>query len=509
MASTVTSSDKQPPPPLGGIELYFAAFFIAAGNFLVLLDTTIANVSIPNIAASLGAAPHEGVWVLTSYAVADAITVGLTGWLTARFGPARTMTYAMAGFGIVSACCGLSTSLGMLVFFRVLQGAFGGPLIALSQFLIMNIFPRDKMPLALAIWTTGSLCAPVFGPTLGGYICDNWSWPWIFLINVPVTVIMCVGVWRILRHRDPAPRERRIDYVGVALMVTWIGAIQFVLDRGLDLDWFQSNIIVIATAIGVIGFVAFLIWELTEPVPIVNLRVFRNHAFASGVLAQFLCFSGFYSTLVLSPLWMQTNMGYTATWAGLMAAPTGMIMVFLTPITGWVMRRVDVRVLMSIGMAIMACSFVWRSGFSTNVTWHSVALANFMLGVAMSCFVVPSINLTFSSLGVQDAADANGVAAFMRTISIAFATALVSTGWHDAAIINRSGIVDRFNGARSVAEIGAAGMPADQALWALDRIVQTQAVMMATNDAYIAMAVVVSVVSLGIWTAPKFIVRSK
>jgi DHA2 family multidrug resistance protein len=200
-------------------------------------------------------------------------------------------------------------------------------------------------------------------------------------------------------------------------------------------------------------------------------------------------------------------MGYTATWAGMMAAPTGLVMVFLTPVIGALMRHIDVRFFISLGMAILAGTFFWRSYFASNISPTQVLLANAGVGIAMSCFVMPSITLAFSSLKYQEAADGNGVAAFLRTLAIAFATALVTTRWTDAAITNRSSIVDRFNGTRAVTDIGATGLPADQVLWTLDRIVQSQAVMMATNDAYKIMAAIVAGISIGIWTAPRFTVR--
>jgi DHA2 family multidrug resistance protein len=494
-------------PPLSGITLIIAAVLVAAGNVLVLIDTTIANVSIPNIAASMGAAPHEGVWVLTSYAAADAVTVCLTGWLTARFGPGRTMFFSMAGFGLVSGLCGLAPSLGWLVLFRVLQGAFGGPLIALSQYLIMNIFPKERLAFAIGVWTTASLAAPATGPALGGYICDNWSWPWIFLINVPIAALTCFGVWRIFWRRDPPPQQRQIDVVGLVLMITWIGAIQFILDLGLELDWFESPRIIAGTIVAVVAFVAFLIWELTEPVPIVNLRVFGNYAFATSTIITFICLTSFYGTLVLSPLWLQTNMGYTATWAGVVAAPQGLVMMVMTPITTRLLQRIDGRVLMSIGMTILASNYIWRAHFASTVTYGHVLLANGLVGLAMSCFVVPSINLSFSTLKHHETADANGVSAFTRTIGIAIATSLVTTGWTDAAIVNRQEIVDRFQGHHGLAAINGAGMPPDKALWTLDNLVQTQAVMMATNDTYWVLGSIVAVLVLAIWMAPKFKLR--
>jgi len=377
--------------PLTGFKLFTAALFSAGATFLVILDTTIAHVSIPTIAADLGASPNEGTWVVTSYAVADAISVCFTGWLASRLGPARTMALAMVGFGLASAMCGLSTSLAMLVFFRVVQGAFGGPLIALSPVLLLNNFRDEKRPIAFAIWGATSNAAPILGPTVGGFICDHWSWPWIFLINVPLALVMSVGIWRLLRHQDPASLRPPVDVVGIVIMITWIGATQFVFDRGLDLDWFGSKLIVGTTILAVIGLAAFVIWELTEEHPVLNLRIFRNRTFTAGCISMFFISCVFYGSLLVSPLWLQTNMGYTAAWAGVVAAPMGLVMFVLTPIVASLINRTDPRFLMTAGLISMSLVFFWRGHFASNVTIEMVIVANLALGLAAS-ITLPAVN---------------------------------------------------------------------------------------------------------------------
>jgi DHA2 family multidrug resistance protein len=501
MASIETPKSEAPVhAPLKGLKLAVAATFSAGATFLVLLDTTIAHVSIPSIAADLGASPNEGTWVVTSYAVADAISVCFTGWLSGRLGPARTMAIAMAGFGFASAMCGLSTSLAMLVFFRVMQGAFGGPLISLSPVLLFNMFPTEKRSTAFAIWAATSNIAPILGPTMGGYICDTWSWPWIFLINVPFALLMSFGIWRLLRHRDPAPLRAPVDAVGIGIMIVWIAAAQFVFDRGLDLDWFGSNAIIAATIIAVVGFIAFLIWELTEKNPIVDLRIFRNRTFAGGCFAMFFIGCVFYGSLLISPLWLQTNLGYTPARAGLVAAPMGVVMFFLTPLVAGLVNRTDPRYIMTGGLFLLSGVLLWRGHFASNVTIEMVVMANIAFGFGAGLTFPAAMNYTMSKLKPDEVAGGSGMIGFVRTIGIAFATALLSTAWHDAAIVNRAGVVERINGPQGIAQIEGVGIPAHQTLGMLDRIVQEQAVMLATNDIYIMLAVVMALLPIAVWT---------
>jgi DHA2 family multidrug resistance protein len=504
----IPASSAPSGPPLTGWRLFVAALFAAGATFLVILDTTIATVSIPSIAADLGASPNEGTWVITSYAVADAIAVCFTGWLSGFFGPVRTMTVAMAGFGLASTMCGLSTSLGMLVFFRVVQGAFGGPLISLTPVILLGHFPNEKRGVAFGIWAATSNIAPVFGPTLGGFICDHWSWSWIFLVNVPVAFVMSFGIWRLMRRQDPPRTRPNFDTVGIAIMITWIGATQFVFDRGLDLDWFESGLIVGATIVAVVGFIAFVIWELTEKTPVVDLRIFRNRTFASGCISIFFISCCFYGSLLISPLWLQTNMGYTPALAGYAAAPMGVMMFALTPIVAQVVNRSDPRYMMTVGLCFMAAVYFWRGHFASDVTYGTVVLANMALGFAASLTFPSAMTYTMSKLKPDELASGSGMIGFLRTVGIAFASSLLSTKWHDDAIVGRANIVERLHGTHGLGRIGDSGIPAHQAVGILDRLVQDQAVMLATNDAYMALAAVVAVLPFVVWLSMPRSIRS-
>ena len=276
--------DPKHPPSLEGGMLWVAGIVLALANFVAVLNMTIANVTVPNIAGALGAGSSQGTWVITSYAVAEAITVPLTGWLAGRFGAVRLFCISVVLFGAFSLLCGMSTSLGMLLGMRVLQGMAGGPLLALSQTLLLRIFPKKQSMQAMGLWAMTTLLAPVVGPVLGGWLCDNYSWPWVFFINVPMALLFGVIAWGLLkRYQDPAV-IKPVDKVGMLLLIIWVAALQIMLDEGKDNDWFSSMEIRVLAITAVIGFISFLIWELTEKNPIVDLRVFRHRGFSSCML---------------------------------------------------------------------------------------------------------------------------------------------------------------------------------------------------------------------------------
>src|SRR6201994_1240700 len=260
-----------PLPPMKGLQLGITALPLALGTFMQVLDTTIANVSLPTIAGNLGASTDQGTWVITSFAVANGVAVPLTGWLMQRYGVVRTFVVAVLGVTLASFLCGIAWSLPSLIAFRILQGAVSGPMIPGSQALLISIFPPEKRGAALGIWSITTLVAPICGPILGGYISDNWHWGWIFLINVPVGLMVVALVFGYLGARETQTRKLPIDTIGLGLLIIWVGALQVMLDQGKDLDWFASTQIVILALITAIGFAAFLIWELTAKNPIVDL----------------------------------------------------------------------------------------------------------------------------------------------------------------------------------------------------------------------------------------------
>src|SRR5580704_16203720 len=269
---TAAAAPAAPHPstaPMTGMAL-------ALGTFMQVLDSTIANVSLPTIAGNLGASTDQGTWVITAFAVSNGIGVPLTGWLMGRYGVVRTFVFSVLAFTLASFLCGIAWSLTSLIFFRVLQGGVSGPMIPGSQALLIAIFPAHKRATALGIWSITTLVAPICGPILGGYISDNYHWGWIFLINVPVGALVTFLTWRALASRETPTRKLHIDTVGLGLLIVWVGALQVMLDQGKDLDWFASNEIVLLAIVTAIGFATFLVWELTQNNPIVDLSLFKG-----------------------------------------------------------------------------------------------------------------------------------------------------------------------------------------------------------------------------------------
>ncbi|MBB6252177.1 DHA2 family efflux MFS transporter permease subunit [Nitrospirillum iridis] len=481
-------------PTLSGGKLLLGGLLLAAANFLVVLDTTIANVSVPNIAGGLAVSSSQGTYVITSYAVAEAVTVPLTGWLAGRFGTVRTFVAAMLGFGLFSALCGFAQSLGMLVLFRVFQGLAGGPLMPLSQTLLLRIFPKEKAPAAMGIWAMTTLVAPILGPILGGTLCDGWGWPYIFYINVPIALVCAVACWGLLKPFETSLLKTRFDVVGLGLLIVWVGALQIMLDEGKDLDWFASTEIVALAIVAAIGFCAFMIWELTEAQPIVDLRVFRHRGYATAVLTISVGFGAFFGTAVLTPLWLQSNMGYTATWAGYATAVSGISAVILAPLVAKLSAKVDPRPLVFFGLAWMAGVTLYRCGSTSDMTYFQVSVPLLLQGIGMPFFFVPLTSLALASVEPAETASAAGLMNFLRTFSGAFATSLVNTVWEDSTTRNRAELVDLL---RPDVLFG------DLSIGRLDQLVQAQGVMLATNQVFLGVAVALFIAALVIWLAPR------
>jgi DHA2 family multidrug resistance protein len=493
-----------PPPPLTGLPLYVAAILIGLGNFLVVLNTTIANVSVPTIAGNLGISSSQGTWVITSYAVAEAITVPLTGFLAKRFGAQRVFLVCYLGFAGASFLCGISHSLSMLLGMRVLMGLVGGPIMPLSQMLLLRIFPKEKATLATVIWAMTTLIGPVAGPILGGIICDSIGWPWIFFIMVPMALAGGAALVFLLRGRPDPTAAAKVDGVGLGLLVLWVGALQIMLDEGRNQDWFNSPEICVLGVIAVIGFAAFLIWELTEANPIVNLRIFRHRGFVAAATTYSVGFGAFFASIVLLPLWLQSNMGYTATWAGYATGIMGIFAVICSPIVGKAVEKIDARLIVSVGIVGLGLIMVWRMGFNPDVTFGQMALPTLLTGPFMVMFFVPVTGLAMASVEHDEQANAAGLSNFMRTLAGAFATSLVQTGWQNATRENQTELAGVVHYGRELVDGATAqGAPHDGALAVLAQVVEGQSVMLATLNMFATIAICFAFAATLIWLAPK------
>lgn len=501
-----TSPAPQPTSvgPLMGWRLMLAAIAVGFGNFLVILDTTIANVSIPNIAGSLGVSSSQGTWVITSYAVAEAITVPLTGWLARRFGARRVFVTCYMAFGLLSLLCGLAYSLEMLVAARILLGLCGGPLIPLSQMLLLRIFPPERAVMATVIWSLTTLLAPVAGPILGGVISDSIGWPWIFFINVPIAAMFGGIAWVLLRGQPDAKEAASVDVVGLGLLVLWVGSFQIMIDEGRNLDWFNSGQIQSLAIISLIGFLAFLIWELTEDDPIINLRIFRHRGFTVASLTLSISFGAFFASLIIFPLWLQQNMGYTATWAGLAMAFMGMTSFLFGPPVGKAAEKLDPRLLISIGLAFMGLAHAWRTFLTPDMTFGQIALPTMLAGLGMVMFIIPASAMAMASVPPREMGDAAGLSNFMRVVAGAFGAALAQTGWSNAMRESSTEMASGMTGANAVVEtMVESGMSPDQAVTSLSYIVDAQSMVQGTIDMFGVITLVFFAASAFVWLAPK------
>ncbi|MEI8297815.1 MAG: DHA2 family efflux MFS transporter permease subunit [Pseudomonadota bacterium] len=468
---------------LGGLSAgarALTAFAVALGTFMQVLDTTIANVSIPVMSGNLGVSADQGTWVITSFAVANGISVPLTGWLMQRFGLVRTFTVSVVLFTVASFMCGMAWNLPSLIAFRVLQGVVSGPLIPGSQAILLSIFPPERRARALGIWTVTTLIAPVIGPILGGWISDNYSWPWIFLINLPVGIFSAIVCWRYLGKRDTPTRRLPVDRVGISLLVVWVGSLQILLDLGKDADWFASPAIVVLALVAAIGFIAFLIWELTERHPIVDLTLFRSRDFTIGTIVVCIGYALFFGNLVLLPLWLQTQLGYTATWAGLITTPSGVIAILLVPFVGRALGRVDARLFATVAMLAFAASFLMRARLTTDATVGDFMVPLAIQGIAMATFFIAGLTMTLNKIPPERVPAASGMSNFLRISAGSFAASIVTTFWDRHAAFHQTRLVEKstfFDTAFREAHRGmeALGLSPMQAMGALEHGVSIQA----------------------------------
>jgi DHA2 family multidrug resistance protein len=487
MAQPPSAAPAAGPPPMAGMALAVTSIALALGTFMQVLDGTIANVSVPTIAGNLGVSTSQGAWVITSFAVANGVSVPLTGWLMGRYGVVKTFVASVILFTIASFLCGISWNLESLIAFRILQGAVSGPMIPGSQALLIMIFPANKRGTALAIWSMTTLVAPICGPILGGYISDNFAWPWIFLINVPVGLLCAFLCWRGMQDRETPTRKVPIDRIGFMLLLVWVGALQVMLDTGKEADWFQSSAIVVEGVIAVVGFFAWVIWELHETYPIVDLSLFKSRNFAFGTLVFCLGYAVFFGSNLLQPLWLQTRMGYIATWAGLVAAPSGVVAVLLTPFAARIMSRIDARWAATVSMVAFGLSFYMRSGFTQDVDFKALVWPMLVQGVAMSLFFISMVTLSLNGVKPQQLPAASGLSSFVRITAGSFAASLATTIWDRREALHQTRLSEIMGATdpawlQSIYKLQLGGLTVGQAVGAASNQVVGQAYLLATLD---------------------------
>ncbi|MBV8660417.1 MAG: DHA2 family efflux MFS transporter permease subunit [Burkholderiales bacterium] len=497
-------------PPLPSNVLALFTIAVAFSTFMEVLDTSIANVAVPTIAGNLAVSANKGTWVISSYGLAAAIVVPLTGWIAKRFGEVRTFVWSVMLFTIASALCGLATSLPMLVGFRFLQGLVSGPMVPLSQTLLLSNYPPQKRGMAMALWAMTVVVAPIFGPLLGGYITDNMSWPWIFYINAPVGIFSAIVTYTLLRKRETPTAKTPIDLIGLTLMVVGVGSLQLMLDNGNDLDWFNSHAIVALCIVAVVALTFLVIWELGDEHPIVDLSLFKMRNFRFGVVAMALGYMAFFSMTVLFPLWLQTVMGYTPTWAGVATSPVGLFALLLSPIVGRNIQKLELRVVTSFAYIVFAITAYWFSTFTLDTSLSLVFLPRLVQGIAVACFFVPINQIILSGIQPNRLAAASGLSNFFRTLSGSMGTAIVVTLWDHRTQMHAVRMAESFtaNGTATldyVSKLTGLGTSTEVAYAQIQNTIQAQSAMLATSEVFWGVSVMfIALISLLWLTKPPF-----
>jgi len=504
MAST--PNDTKPLPPLHGTALVMLTIAVAFSTFMEVLDMTIVNVAVPHIAGSLGVSASEGTWTISSYSLASAIMQPLTGWIARRFGEVKTFVVSVGLFVVFSMMCGLATSMPMLVFARLMQGAGSGPMVALSLTLLLASYPKTKQGIALALWAMTVVVAPIFGPILGGWLTDNFSWPWIFYINLPVGVLAGVITWTLLRKRETKTFQSPIDAVGLVLLVVGVGTLQFMLDNGNDHDWFSSPLIVTLGLTALICLVFLVVWELHAKHPVVDLSLFRKRNFTAGVTALSLGMFAFFGINVVFPLWLQITLGYTATWAGLATAPVGILAFLLSPILGRNMHRLELRAVVTFAFVVFAATSYWFSAFDSSASFSTLVWPRFIMGIAIPCFFIPLNQIYLAGLPAEEIASASGLANFFRTLGSSVSTAVTVTLWQHRGILHHANLTESVVPANPAATdvihtLTRGGFSPTQALGVTDQLVNREALTLAVNDIFLLCAVLFVLLIPVIWLA--------
>lgn len=493
------------PAPLTGIRFALGAFAVALATFMNVLDSSIANVAIPTLSGDLGVSVDEGTWVITMFSAANAVAIPLTGWLTQRIGQVKLFTGAILLFVISSALCGIAPNLSVLLAARVLQGMAAGPLIPLSQALLLSTFSKEKSGSALSLWAMTATVGPIAGPALGGWITDRYSWSWIFYINVPVGIFAAAVVWMVYRDRETPARRLPIDTVGLIALIGWVAALQIMLDKGKDLDWFNSPVICALGVFALIGFAFFVIWELTEEKPIVDLRLFAGRNFRGGTIAISVAYAIFFANLVILPQWIQEYLGYRAVDAGLVTAPLGIFAVILAPVMGKAMMKTDARILATLAFAGFAAVFFMRSLYTTQIDQYTLILPTLLQGIPTALFFVPLTAIILSGLTPDKIPSAAGLSNFVRVFAGAVGTSLVATGWNDRTILHHARLTEQANRynpifmdslaqTQSTLQIGAS-----KALAFIENGLEAQAAMLGLNDIFWISAVIFVLIIPLIW----------
>jgi MFS transporter, DHA2 family, multidrug resistance protein len=494
-------------PATAALDLspWVIAPIVGLAAFMEVLDVSIVNVSLQHVAGSLAATPDEATWVLTSYLVTNAIVLPISGWLSQTFGRKRYFLGCIIGFTLTSLLCGLAPTLGLLIVARAFQGATGGGLQPTSQAFLADAFPPEKRGQAFAAYGLAVVFAPAIGPTIGGWITDNFDWRWVFLVNVPVGIVLTMLATRVLGPAEALTRVRRgrLDYIGFALLVIGMCALQIVLDKGQEDDWFSSSLITGLSITAVVALAAFVGWEWRRADPIVDLRLLADRSFAIGNLLMFVLGFALMGTTVLLPLFVQTQLGYTATDAGLVLSPGGFATMLMMPVVGALSGKIDVRWMITFGLAWTGVAMFHMSGFDAGIDYATVAWARVYQSLGLALLFIPINTAAYQGVPAAKNANASALINMMRNIGGSVGIALMTTflarreQYHQNMLVEHvtpysaqtNQMLQRVQQAYHGAHAGAADT-LHQAQAQIYAMVQTQAAVLSYIDAFWVMGAV-------------------
>lgn len=471
-------------------SIIFATIALAIGSFMNVLDMTIVNVSLSHIAGDFAVAPDQGTWVITSYAVAEAIFLPLIGWLTKRLGIIKQYLGATLLFTLASMLCGISPSYNFLLTMRILQGVVGASMIPLSQTLMLQLYPKEKKGIALGIWSMTIVIAPVVGPVLGGWVTDTASWRWCFYINLPFGIISSLIVYYIFK-KDIAKEKtvkEPVDIIGFIFLAIGVGSLQLMLDKGNDLDWFSNNTIIGLSISAFVFLVLLVIWEWHHESPVVNVRLFLNRNFCVGSFSLMFSVLAYFSGVVAIPLWLQNYMGYTAFISGKFTCTLGVAILMVAPILGKKIDHLDSRKVAALGFFLLGISTFLTSNYSPQITPTYVGLTRFFNGFGVGIFFIALNTLTLSNISDENLASASGIYNFMRNIGSSLGTSLVIPAWNHTMAFHHTMMASGITTANP--NINSAINTSAQSLALINQQVVVQSSIMGINDVLIGSGVI-------------------
>ncbi len=479
------------------LPLLLTAIAITSANFMNVLDTTIAVVSLPAISGSLGATPSQGTWILTSYTVCLAVILPLSPWISKRYGEIRTFVTSVLLFALTSAMCGVAANFETLVLFRALQGLTSGMIVPLSQTLVLRVYPPEQHGFAIGLWSVTSTTAPVLGPLIGGYITDNFGWPWIFYINIPLGILAAALIWLSMGHTDKKLPKVPVDGVGVLLLAVAVIMLQLVLDKGHELDWLSSPTISLMLNIAVIAAIGFYVWERREPHPIIDYSLFRYPVFVMASVIASIFHITYFGSMIPYPIWMQSVLGYTATWSGLVMAGTSVLPVFGMMIVGKNMPRWNLRALMVAGCIFGIWGIYLQAACTPETTFNTMLQARIVVGIGFTLLWPPLMAITLSSVPPDKTSSAASFFNFFRIFSTSIGIAFGITIWQGRSVFHRQHLVAELNPWEQGKDSAFAPLQDlagdnETAMWAIaEKLTDIQSLTLGLADTFMLLAIMI------------------